>query len=141
MNKRVDEKLTIGRIASQAGVGVDTIRFYEQRGLLPTPNRTASGYRIYSPNTVNRLNFIRRAKALGFSLEEISTLLELQNTGGKKIDVKNIAKRKLEQINIKINDLKSMRDVLQILDQECSGDGDISACPIIEALSQDMGRN
>ena len=82
------EKLTIGRVASQAGVGIDTVRFYERRGLLPEPERTASGYRIYTVETIDRLNFIRRAKDLGFSLEEISTLLDLQESGGSKAEVR-----------------------------------------------------
>ena len=137
MDKQADQKLTIGRIASQADVGIDTIRFYERRGLLPTPSRTTSGYRIYVPETVGRLNFIRRAKTVGFSLQEISTLLELQDTGGAKSEIKTITQRKLEHIDAKIDDLKRMRDVLHTLNQDCSGKGDIGGCPIIEALSED----
>ena len=130
------KNLTIGRIASLAEVGIDTVRFYERRGLLPTPPRTASGYRIYAPETVGRLNFIRRAKTLGFSLEEILTLLELQDTGGAKSEVKTITQRKLDHINAKIDDLTRMRDVLNTLNQDCTGNGDVGGCPIIEALSE-----
>ena len=129
------EKLTIGRIARLAEVGVDTIRFYERRGLLPEPVRTAAGYRLYSTDTVNRLHFIRRAKALGFSLEEITTLLDLQDNGGPKAKVKDITQRKLEGINAKIDDLERMRDVLNDLNKKCSGKGDVCGCPIIDVLS------
>jgi len=128
-------KLTIGRIARLAEVGVDTIRFYERRGLLPEPVRTAAGYRLYSTDTVNRLHFIRRAKALGFSLEEITTLLDLQDNGGPKAKVKAITQRKLEGINAKIDDLERMRDVLNDLNKQCSGKGDVCGCPIIDVLS------
>lgn len=135
MTQNQSALLTIGRIAKQADVGVDTIRFYEQKGLLPQPQRTAKGYRLYPPATVERLNFIRRAKRLGFSLEEITALLDLQDNGGTKSAVKTLTNRKLEQINAKITDLESMRDVLQSLNQRCSGRGNVAGCPIIEALA------
>jgi Hg(II)-responsive transcriptional regulator len=127
--------LTIGRLAEHADVGIDTVRFYERRGLLPEPERTGSGYRIYAGETVARLRFIRRAKRLGFSLDEIKTLLRLQDTGGKKSEVKQLTSRKLKQIDTKIEDLTSMRAVLADLDRECSGSGDVDGCPIIEALA------
>lgn len=127
--------LTIGRIARLASVGVDTIRFYERRGLLPKPDRTASGYRLYKTDTVDRLHFIRRAKTLGFSLEEINTLLDLQDNGGPKAEVKSITQRKLDGINAKIDDLQRMRDVLNDLNKQCSGKGDVCGCPIIDVLS------
>lgn len=127
--------LTIGRVAERADVGIDTIRFYERRGLLPEPQRTASGYRLYTDATIKRLDFIRRAKALGFTLEEIIALLGLQDSGGAKADVKALTKRKLGQIDAKINDLQRMRDVLSALEHDCAGTGDVRTCPIIEALS------
>ncbi len=135
MTIQTKKPLTIGRIAKRADVGIDTIRFYERRGLLPEPRRTASGYRLYPPTTITRLHFIRRAKELGFSLDEIVTLLTLQDTGGPKADVKAITHRKLEQVEAKIADLERMRDVLRKLDRDCSGTGDVGGCPIIEALS------
>jgi len=137
MSKNPDKPLTIGRIAARAEVGIDTIRFYERRGLLPEPSRTDSGYRLYPPETISRLNFIRRAKALGFSLDEIVTLLALQDTGGPKAEVKAITHRKLEQVEAKIADLERMRDVLRELDRDCSGTGDVRGCPIIETLSEE----
>jgi MerR family mercuric resistance operon transcriptional regulator len=120
-----EKLLRIGRVASEANVGIDTIRFYERRGLLPEPQRTNSGYRLYPPDTVTRLRFILRAKELGFSLDEILSLLKLQDTGGPKAEVKAITHRKLKQIDIKIDALTRMRDVLHHLDGECSGTGDV----------------
>jgi len=127
--------MTIGKVAESSGVGIDTIRFYERRGLLPEPQRSHSGYRLYTPSVMGRLNFILRAKDLGFSLEEIRTLLKLQDQGGRKAEVKKLARSKLEQIETKISDLERMRDVLRQLNTDCSGDGDIESCPIIDALS------
>ena len=135
MNQTQESLQTIGRIAKQADVGVDTIRFYEHKGLLPEPQRTAKGYRLYPSATVERLNFIRRAKGLGFSLEEITALLDLQDNGGTKSTVKKLTSRKLDEINAKIADLESMRDVLQTLNGRCSGRGNVAGCPIIEALT------
>ena len=135
MNENAPGRLTIGRAAKQAGVGVDTIRFYEQRGLLPEPARTGAGYRLYGSDTIERLSFIRRAKTLGFSLEEIGTLLDLQDNGGPKAEVKAITRRKLDQIDTRIADLQRMRSVLQSLNHDCSGRGSVDSCPIIEALT------
>jgi len=131
----MNKSLTIGRIATAAGVSIDTIRFYERRGLLPEPERTASGYRQYAPNIVERLHFILRAKDLGFSLEEISMLLNLQDEGGSKAKVKALTQQKLNQIETKIGDLERMRDVLRSLNKECSGTGNVDSCPIIDALA------
>jgi Hg(II)-responsive transcriptional regulator len=136
MENKQQKLLTIGRIAQQADVGIDTIRFYERRGLLPKPNRTSSGYRIYTPDTIRRLNFIRKAKTLGFVLEEIISLLELQDSKGAKAEVKTLTRRKLEQIETKISDLERMREVLSALEHDCAGTGDVRTCPIIEALSE-----
>jgi len=133
-----DKLLTIGRIAKQADVGIDTIRFYEQKGLLPVPQRTAKGYRLYPPAIVERLSFIRRAKRLGFSLEEITALLDLQDNGGAKAEVKALTHRKLDEISTRIADLERMRDVLQTLNKQCSGRGNVAGCPIIEALADDQ---
>ena len=135
MSKHPPKTLTIGRLAEQADVGIDTVRFYERRGLLPKPARTAAGYRLYRPDMVARLRFIRRAKVLGFSLAEIETLLRLQDAGGSKSEVKKLTIHKLKEIELKISDLSRMKKVLKQLASECSGAGDIDGCPIIEALS------
>ncbi|RKX36488.1 MAG: hypothetical protein DRP64_18595 [Verrucomicrobia bacterium] len=137
MNKQNHDFLTIGRLAKQAEVGIDTIRFYERRGLLPEPARTTAGYRLYRPDMIIRLRFIRRAKALGFSLDEIGTLLHLQNVSGSKSAVKKLTIDKLKEIEVKIADLSRMQNVLEKLVGECSGSGDIHGCPIIEALSSE----
>ena len=136
MSTESPNSLTIGRLAKLADVGIDTVRFYERRGLLPEPQRTASGYRLYTEATVSRLSFIRRAKDLGFSLEEIIALLELQDKGGTKATVKELTTRKLAQIENKIADLSKMHAVLKNLNSDCSGSGDVNGCPIIEALSE-----
>jgi len=135
MNPSAKPPMMIGRVAKLAKVGVDTVRFYERRGLLPAAARSASGYRQYSAETIDRLRFIRRAKALGFSLEEVATLLDLQDSGGDKAAVKAITTRKLQQIEAKIADLSRMQAVLQTLHQDCSGAGDLCGCPIIDALT------
>jgi Hg(II)-responsive transcriptional regulator len=130
---------TIGRLADAAGVGIDTVRFYERRGLLPTPKRTASGYRLYDAESISRIRFVRRAKDLGFTLDEIQNLLKLQDNAGPKAEVKAITKLKLEQIDAKITDLTRMRSVLESLSAECSGKGSVSGCPIIEAMTSTDG--
>jgi len=137
MTKQISSSLTIGRLAERADVGIDTVRFYERRGLLPEPARTASGYRLYRPAMVIRLRFIRRAKALGFSLDEIATLLYLQDVGGSKLEVKKLTTHKLTEIETKLADLSKMKKVLKQLASECSGTGDVEGCPIIEALSSE----
>lgn len=135
MVTQTSNQLTIGRMAEQAGVGIDTVRFYERRGLLPEPRRTAAGYRLYGKDSINRIRFVRRAKRLGFTLDEIENLLKLQDQGGRKSEVKEITTRKLQQIDAKIADLSRMRTVLETLATECSGRGNVSSCPIIEAIS------
>ncbi len=135
MNGEMPKPLTIGRLAKQATVGIDTVRFYERRGLLPEPSRTAAGYRLYSDDTVARIRFIRRAKSLGFNLDEIGNLLDLHDHGGQKSAVKQLTQRKLDQIDGKIADLSKIRDVLRKLESKCSGTGDVNGCPIIETLA------
>ena len=129
--------MTIGRLAKRAGVGIDTIRFYERRGLLPEPRRTASGYRLYRDDAVHRIRFIRRAKELGFSLDEIGLLLGFQDVGGPKAEVKQLTDRKIRTIDSKIQDLTRIKKVLQGLSHSCSGEGDVAGCPIIQALAAD----
>lgn len=127
--------MTIGRLARSAEVGVETIRFYEREGLLHEPARTASGYRQYPPEAVARLEFIRRAKQLGFSLAEIRELLALARPGGDRARVKAIAGHKLAEIDRRIERLRRMRTALAELDRQCSGHGPVEGCPIVETLS------
>jgi DNA-binding transcriptional MerR regulator len=126
--------LTIGRLAQRAGVGIDTVRFYERARLLPAPERTASGYRTYHDSDVARLQFIRRAKALGFSLEEIGELLTLNAGKGSRASVKSLAVRRLQDLDRKIRELTVMRDALAHYAHRCSGKGALEGCPIIEAV-------
>jgi MerR family copper efflux transcriptional regulator len=141
MKTESPKHFTIGKLADQAGVGIDTVRFYERRGLLPKPQRTAAGYRLYDEASISRIRFVRRAKQLGFTLDEIEILLQLQDKGGRKSEVKSITTRKLAQIDAKIADLSRMREVLTALASECSGQGNIATCPIIEAIAEDMTKD
>lgn len=126
--------LTIGKVAKQAGVGIDTVRFYERAGLLPKARRTISGYRLYAPDDADRLRFIRRAKALGFSLDEIAQLLQLNAGRGTRANVRKLAQRRLDDLNQKIEEMTAIRDALSHLVKRCSGEGPVSGCPIIEGV-------
>lgn len=127
---------SIGQLAKTAATGVETIRFYERRGLMPEPPRTPSGYRRYPRDAAGRLRFIRRAKRLGFTLDEITSLLRLE-TGGDRAEVKVIALSKLEEIEARMTDLERMRATLRELIGSCSGHGPVAGCPIIEALAKE----
>ena len=134
--------LTIGQLAKKAQVNVETVRYYERRGLLPEPPRRQSGYRQYSENDVSRLLFIKRAQTLGFTLKEILELLNLRvdpdTTCG---DVKRRAEAKIADIEEKILALQKMKKALTKLASTCRGRGPTSECPILEMLSsEDMGR-
>lgn len=128
-------RLSIGQLARASGIGVETIRFYEREGLIAVPARTASGYRQYNPDAVDRLGFIRRAKQLGFSLGEIRELLGLAQGDGERARVKALAEHKLAGIERRIEELRRMRAALAELTQQCSGHGPVEGCPIIEALA------
>jgi MerR family copper efflux transcriptional regulator len=127
--------LTIGQVASRAGIGVETVRFYERQGLLEEPARKDSGYRQYPKEAVARLRFIGKAKELGFTLKEIKELLSLRlDPTTSCADVKRRAEEKIADIEAKIATLQRMRRALVKLTKECSGRGPISECPILDAL-------
>lgn len=129
--------LTVGKVAKEASVNIETIRFYEKKGLLPKPPRSRSGYRQYSPETVSRVRFIKRSQELGFSLEEIAELLSLRVEPGTTCgDVKRKAEEKLGDIEKKIRDLKQMKSALSSLASRCRGKGPTSECPILEHLDE-----
>lgn len=130
--------MTIGKIAVAADVAIDTVRYYERAGLLPEPPRRESGYREYPPDTVKRLRFIRRAKALGFSLPEIGELLDLSNSSADVRKVKNAAQAKLKLLDEKIAELTRVRDGLQKLVKHCPGHGKADQCPILNALNENL---
>ncbi|RYD89218.1 MerR family transcriptional regulator [Noviherbaspirillum suwonense] len=125
--------MTIGRLAKAANVGVETVRYYQQRNLLPVSETLSGAYRIYSIDLVDRIRFIKRAQELGFSLEEISIFLQLGD-GTDRHAVRSVASERLIQIQEKIADLKKMEATLFSLVQECKETGQARACPIIAAL-------
>lgn len=127
--------LTIGQVARGAGVGIETVRFYEREGLLEVPPRRDSGYRQYREEVVDRLRFIRRAKDLGFSLKEIKELLALRvDSSTTCAEVRRKAEAKVADVEEKIEALQRIKKALKKLTTACSGRGPISDCPILEAL-------
>lgn len=130
--------LTIGQVARQAGLGVETVRYYEREGLLPTPGRRPSGYRQYGPETVPRLRFIRRAKDLGFTLREIKDLLTLATDHeATRADVRGRAEAKIADIEARVADLLRVGAALRTLTAACDGQGPLDGCPILHALAHD----
>ena len=127
--------LTRGTLAKKSGVNVETVRFYEKQGLIPEPPRNASNYRMYPEDAVRRLQFIRRAQELGFTLKEIRDLLSLRATPGVQCaDVRGRAEEKVRDIDERVRTLRSIRKALSRLIAECSGSGAVTDCPILEAL-------
>ena len=130
--------LTIGRLAKQVSLGIETIRFYERQGLIEPPPRTDSNYRVYPEEEVNRLRFIKRAKNLGFTLSEIKELLFIRHDPhATKADIKNRTLDKLEDVKQKISDLTRIKMALEPLASSCDGHGPLEECPILEALDSD----
>ncbi|MPZ32998.1 MAG: MerR family transcriptional regulator [Rhodospirillales bacterium] len=129
--------MTISRAAEQAGVGVETIRFYERRGLIAQPARPRSGgYRFYDDEVVERIRFVRQAQELGFSLREIAELLSLRADPGADCgDVRTQALTKREEVNRKITQLQHIRSALDELIATCPGGGALRACTIIDAMA------
>ncbi len=129
------EKLTIGQLAKKANVNLETIRYYERRGLIPEPPRNKSGHRQYSREEVMRTKFIKRSQALGFSLKEISELLSLRVAPGMTCgEVKTRVEAKTKDIEKRIADLEEMRGALERLSKKCTGQGPISKCPILDEI-------
>lgn len=128
--------MQIGDLAKSAGVPIDTVRYYERQGILPAPQRRSSGYRNYDADDVARLRFIRRAKTLGFTLEEIRDLLALTGRRGRSMgSVKKAAMARLADVEHKLAELMRIRDGLRKLVAACPGHGDLARCPILAALS------
>ena len=137
-SERLEMKpLTIGHLAREAGINLETVRYYERQGLLPKPPRSASGYRLFPAEAARRLRFIRRAQELGFSLREIQELLSLRVSPGKtSAEVRRRAKAKITDIHSKIETLESMEKTLRKLTKACAGCGPIAECPILESLDK-----
>jgi len=125
--------LTIGDVADAAGVGIETIRYYERRGLVPQPGKAAGAYRRYGAGHVDRIRFIKRAQALGFSLEEIESLLDLED-GADRRRIRRIAAARLEDTRRRITDLKRIEHALAHLLHECETHAKSPRCPIIAAI-------
>ncbi len=127
--------LTIGKLARLAGVGIETIRFYERIGLIEKPPRSEGGYRLYPEEAVSRLRFIRRAKELGFTLNEIRELLSLRLDGRSRCeDVRRQAEMKIAEIREKIRTLERMESALSRLVASCEAERPTNTCPILEAM-------
>jgi len=126
---------TIGALAKQAGVAVDTIRYYEREGLMSDPERKTSGYRQYDNAAVERVRFIRRAKDLGFTLSEIKNLLALETDRENGVQgIKARAHERIQELERRIVEMMRMRDALKDLADACPGTGEPACCPILSAL-------
>ena len=126
----------IGELSRRTACKIETIRYYEQQELMPEPPRTEGGHRLYNAEMVGRLQFIRRSRELGFSMDEIRQLLSIVD--GKQVScerVKTIAEEHLQDIKAKISDLRKMQRTLSDLASRCSGD-DVPDCPIIDVLQK-----
>lgn len=132
--------LTIGQLAQQSGVQVETVKFYQRRGLIEQPPRPESGYRKYPPEMVRQIRFIRRVKELGFSLQEIGELLGLRVAPGTSCrEIKARADAKLADIHQKQSDLGKMGVALRQLAETCQSQGPLSECTILGALDKEEG--
>jgi MerR family copper efflux transcriptional regulator len=129
--------LTRKQLAEAAGTGPEAIRFYEEKGLLPAPRRNASGYRLYDEDSVRRLHFIQRAKDLGFTLHEIRELLDLEQHGSSRAELRQLTNQKLVLIRRKIADLQHMASALEDLVTSCDGTGPLEGCPIYEHITHE----
>jgi len=128
---------TIGTVAREIGVRIDTIRFYERQGLIDPPPRTQAGYRVYGTEAVRRLRFVQQAKELGFSLKEIRELLALETSPGTSCaDVRARALHKLETIDRRIRELQKIKQALSVLSESCPGKGPVGQCTILDALRE-----
>jgi len=135
-NDEATSQATIGALARAVGVNVETVRYYERIGLLPRPPRAHGSIRRYPPETLRRLRFIKRAQALGFSLEEVAALLQLAD-GEHCAETRVLGERKLALVQRKLDELAAIRAALERLVERCSRGGRGRGCPLIEALVAD----
>ena len=127
-------RIAIGALSKHTGTNIETIRYYERVGLLPAPGRSSGGYRVYSSDHLKRLNFVRRARALGFSIEQVRTLLRLADERKRPCaEVRVVAEAHLRDVRGKIADLRKMERVLQATVAGCAT-GRRAHCPVIETL-------
>lgn len=129
-------ELTIGKLADAAGVNVETIRYYQRRGLMAEPAKPMGGHRRYDSVAIKRVRFIKRAQVLGFTLEEVGSLLDLDEACAC-VETRELAAHKLQVIEDKLADLKAMRKALTALLRQCETGATQGNCPIIHALAAD----
>ena len=122
---------TIGKLAKELNINVETIRFYETKGLISQPIKPESGYRLYSGAIADKLRFIAKAKALGFTLKEISSLMSMENNCDQ---IESLGLQKLDIIRNKISDLQRLESVISEMTNSCKANQDKSSCPIIDSL-------
>ncbi len=135
----VSVRLAIGTLSKRTGCNIETIRYYERVGLLPAPARSSGGYRLYGTGHLKRLAFVRRARALGFSIDEVRTLLRLADERKRPCaEVRVVAETHLKDVHAKIADLRRMERVLKATVAQCAV-GRSADCPLIEALYQAEG--
>ncbi len=136
----MQNRMTIGRLARDAGLATETLRYYERLGLIRPAQRTESNYRLYDAEAEARLRFVRRAQQLGFSLAEIRELLDFRCHPETDMGVvRDAAREKIADIDRKMADLKRMRDALALVTDQCPGHGPIDQCPILASLSDSPG--
>ena len=130
--------LTVGRLAAAAGVNLETVRYYERIKLMPPPARTANGHRVYEAAHIKRLTFIRRARELGFSIEEVRALLALaEPTRASCAEVREIARAHLQDVRTKLADLAKLERILAETVARCSGDP-VPLCPVLDMLGTQL---
>ncbi len=135
MTTQTSEILSTSEVAERAGVNVQTVRYYERRGLLPEPPRSKRGHRQYGTEHVDRIRFVKRAQDLGFTLDEAEELLQLRVTpDADRADVRARAEAKIEEVRDRIRDLQRIETTLEELVEKCEGHGSTSACPILHAI-------
>ncbi len=131
------QPLNRGEVAGAANVNIETLRYYERRGVIPPPRRSETNYRKYPAETVSRVRFVKHAQDLGFTLDEIKGLLSLRATRGARAEqVRSKAAAKMADIDKRIESLQRMRAALAHLIEECSGEGPASGCTILHAIER-----
>ncbi|MCK9189758.1 heavy metal-responsive transcriptional regulator [Acidithiobacillus sp.] len=136
----METPVTIGRLAREAGLAAETLRYYERIGLIRPVQRTQSNYRLYDGEAEARLRFIRRAQNLGFSLAEVKELLDISSSVENDMgEVKALTEQKLAEIDFKIADLQRMRTALAQQAERCPGHGSVANCPILASLADAGG--
>jgi MerR family copper efflux transcriptional regulator len=135
-----EDRLRIGQVARAAGVNVQTLRYYERQGLLPSPRRTFAGYRSYTAGTVDTVRAIKRAQALGFTLRDIRQLMAIRTRRRSANAVGDLVSGKIREIDEKIRDLRRMRRALRDVVERCQCGGDLPRCDVLAGLGNEAAR-